>query len=89
MSGGKAIQPEQTARATRESVLMIPNWQPRDKIADYCGPGHLGCTDRYMTDTGWVALVTAPEPSDFNDFNTTETLGHECYHGFGAKHKER
>lgn len=87
ISGGKAIQPDLTERATRDAVLMIPNWQPADRIQDYCGPNRLGCTQRYMTSTGWAAIVTAVEPKDFNDFNRTETLGHECWHGFGANHK--
>jgi predicted small secreted protein len=87
ISGGKVIQPELVTRASREPVLAIPNWQPRDRIGDYCPPGKLACTQRYMTDNGWVAFITAVEPNDFNDFNTTETLGHECWHGFGATHK--
>src|SRR5258706_15194413 len=90
LSGGKAIQPDLTARATRDPVLMIPNWQPDAAgVAVVCGPGVLACSHRYLADGQWTAVITAVEPRDFNDFNTIETLGHECWHGFGAKHKEK
>lgn len=87
LSGGKDIQPELTQRATREAVLVIPNWQTAEGVTHFCGPNRRGCARRYMTDTGWAAIITAVEPKDFNDFNATETLGHECYHAFGAMHE--
>lgn len=89
LSGGKAVQPELTARATRDPVLMIPNWQPRERIGEFCPAGQLGCSgERYLADGVWTVTITVVEPRDFNDFNATESLGHECWHGFGAKHKK-
>lgn len=77
-------QPDVTQRATREAVLIIPNWQP--SVGEFCGSGLFGCTRRYIAGNQWTALITVPEPEDFNDINGLAMLGHECWHALGARH---
>lgn len=88
VSGGKGVQPQLLTRASREAVLMIPNWQlDAAAVAAICGPGLVACTRRLERNGMTVATITAVEPRDFNDFNALETLGHEAWHGFGATHQ--
>lgn len=78
-------QPDVTQRATREAVLVIPNWQPKELVSLYCERGQTACSRRYMA-SEWTALITVPEPEDFNDINGLALLGHECWHALGARH---
>lgn len=83
---GKARQPDLVHRATESRVVMHVTWHTRAEL-DALRPGKAGTTRRELIDGEWHAYIDAVEPTDFNDFDHTETLGHECWHGFGAKHK--
>lgn len=67
-------------------VVMTPHFGA-EFVDAHCFPWQIACTRSYEKDGVRYADVFAEEPKDFNDYNATETLGHECWHGFGARHK--
>lgn len=85
LSGGKSVQPDLTSKGLNHvPVVMTPHF---GMVKDHCLPSQIACTHTWEKDGVRYADVFAEEPEDFNDYNRTETLGHECWHGFGARHK--
>jgi hypothetical protein len=89
VSGGKAIQPDLTARPNLDRVIVHVRWVSESEMPDI-HPHMLGFTrgPQLMSDGEWHAWIDAVQPRDFNDFNRLETLGHEFFHALGATHKE-
>lgn len=84
---GKARQPELVSRATERCSLMCVNWRTRAEM-DAMYPGKSATTMPWKDTEGLQhGVIDAVEPTDFNDYDHLESLGHECWHGFGATHK--
>lgn len=81
----KPQQPPLINPATLDRVILHVTWVKSLDELPY--PNTTGHTHIEKIGDDWHAYVMCMQPTDFNDLDRLETLGHECWHALGAMHE--
>ena len=73
-----------THDADRTNVVVRVKWSTPEQISALCG----GSTPMWSVQACWLdtGFIVMQKPRDFDDHERLETLGHEIFHGLGARH---